>query len=156
MSASPSRARRVSWGVTLPELLVVVSIVGLAVAISIPLATQAVRSSRIRVAADQYALTLKAARMIAVSKQAPVDVVISADPDNYFEYTDGHGVVRRYVVPPGVRILPPGTTITFAANGSVNGPASTTFQAALDARSVETWTIDTNILGVQRISRVVE
>lgn len=133
-----------------------VSIIGLAVAISIPLATQAVRSSRIRVAADQYALTLKAARMIAVSKQAPVDVVVAADPDNFFEYTDGKGVTRRYVLPSGVRILPPGSTITFAANGSVSAGASTSFEAVLDSRSTESWTIDTNVLGVQTVSRVVQ
>jgi prepilin-type N-terminal cleavage/methylation domain-containing protein len=135
-------------GVTIPELLVVVTIIGLSVAVAIPLVTSAVRSARVRVAADQYAVTLKAARMVAITQQGPIDLLIAPSPANYFEYTDATGRLRRYDAPPGVRILDSPGTITFSANGSVTIGVPTKFEIDIDDNTVEGWTIDVNLLGV--------
>jgi len=139
--------------VTLPEILVVLSIVALAVAIAVPVVGDAIRSARIRVAADHLVVTFKAARMIAVSGQAPLDLVIYSDTENAYEYTDATGRLRRYEFPPGVRIVTPTTTVTFRANGSVGSNLTTRLEVDMDRGGKEVWTIETNLLGIARVTR---
>lgn len=150
----PSRRREP--GVTLPELLVVIAIIGLAVAVSIPLVTDAVRASRIRVAANQFTVTLKAVRMIAVSTQSPVDLVIHASPANAYEYTDIAGRPKRFEMPPGVRITSADSTIAFRPNGSVTAQSATRFEVELTRGKTEVWNVGTSMLGVSIVTHSVE
>ena len=53
-------------GFSVGELLVVVAVIGLIVAIGIPIVSEQIRSAKIRGAADQYAMSLKAVRLISV------------------------------------------------------------------------------------------
>ena len=73
-------------GFSLSEMLVVVAIVGLAVAIAIPLTSEQVRLAKVRSAADEFAIHLKAARMIAVTKRQDVVFTILPDPVNAYTY----------------------------------------------------------------------
>jgi prepilin-type N-terminal cleavage/methylation domain-containing protein len=139
-------------GVTLPELLVVVSIIGLAVSIAIPVITDAIRSARVQSATDQFNVSLMAARMLAVTRQAPVELRVAVDPDNYFEYSDRNGRMRRYDMPSGVRISSSTNPITFRADGSVDGGASTTIEAALGRGAGKIWQIEVNILGITTVT----
>ena len=92
-------------GVTLPELLVVVSIIALAVMVAVPAISRAIHSARIRASVDHFAVTIRAVRMIAVTKQTQVELTVSIDPVNYYEYVDLKGMLRRYDTPTGVRIV---------------------------------------------------
>ena len=141
-----------SVGVTLPELLVVVSIIGLAVTIAIPVITEAVRSARVHTATHQFNVSLMAARMLAVTRQAPVDFRVAVDPENYFEYADRNGRLRRYEMPQGVMIAASTDPITFRADGSVEGGASATIEAALGRGASERWEIEVNILGITTVT----
>jgi len=140
-------------GVTLPEMLVVLSIVALAVAVAVPLVVDAVRAARIRVAAEQLTVTLRAARMIAVTARRPIDVVVGSDPDNSYEYTDASGRLRHSVLPQGVRIVSPPATITFATNGSAGAHTSLRLEVTMQRGATEIWDIETNLLGVCTVSR---
>jgi prepilin-type N-terminal cleavage/methylation domain-containing protein len=142
-----------SRGITLPELLVVVAIIALAVTVAVPLISDAVRAARVRTATDEFALSLMAARMLAVTRQAPVDVTVAVDPGNYFEYRDRSGELQRYEMPVGVRIVSSTSPITFEPNGMVDGGASTTIEARRGGSSVEVWEIETSILGVSTVTR---
>jgi prepilin-type N-terminal cleavage/methylation domain-containing protein len=144
---------RRSRGITLPELLVVVSIIALAVTVAVPLITDAVRAARVRTATDEFAVSLMAARMLAVTHQAPVDVAVAVDPDNYFEYPNRNGVLQRYDMPVGVRIVSSTNPIVFQPNGMVEGGATTTIEARGGGGDVETWDIETSILGVAKVTR---
>ena len=109
-----------------------------------------VRSARIRVAAEQFAIDLRAARLKAVSIRSPVDVTISLDPANAYEYSDGHGRLRHIRMPPGVQIISSNSTISFQPNGSILSGTSTVFETELSPQSTERWTVTTNVLGNPR------
>jgi general secretion pathway protein H len=149
-----SRAR----GFSLTEILIVVAIVGLAVAITVPLVAENVNQARIRSAADQLSVDLRAARMIAVSKRAMpyLDVSVQPDPVNRYTYVNARGETRAVQLPKGVRITTPTTdyTVRYLRDGSVSGGGNTTIlRVQLSAGAEEEWRVITNAMGVTRTTR---
>jgi prepilin-type N-terminal cleavage/methylation domain-containing protein len=149
---------RARSGFTLPELLIVVAILGLAIAVSVPIVAEAVNQARVRTAADQFAVDLKAARMIAVTKRATpyLDVSVQPDPINVYSYVNGRGENRTVELPPGVRIVSPSSayTVRFQRDGSVSGGGTTTvLRVHLSGGDQEEWRVITNALGVTRTTR---
>jgi prepilin-type N-terminal cleavage/methylation domain-containing protein len=151
--------RRINWigsrrigGVTLPELLVVVSIIALAVTIAIPVISEAVRSARVHTATDQLSVSLMAARMLAVTKQSPVEFRVAVAPENYFEYLDRNDRPRKYEMPTGVQISSSTDPITFRADGSVDGGARTTIETISGGEAGERWEIEVSILGITTVT----
>jgi len=140
-------------GVTLPELLVVLAIVGLAVMVAVPVISGAIQSARIRTAIDQFAVSLMAVRMLAVTQQAPVDLIVATDPANYYEYPDRNGAPQRFAMPAEVRIVSSTNPITFQPNGMVAGGARTVLEARRSGSPAETWEVETSILGVATVTR---
>lgn len=137
-------------GFTLLEGLAVLVILAITATVVSTMALERVRSARIRVAAEQFAIDLRAARLKAVSNRSPVDVTISLDPTNAYEYTDGHGRLRQIRMPPGVQIMSSDSTISFQPNGSILGGTSTVFETELSPQSTERWTVTTSVLGNPR------
>ena len=74
------RTTRVARGFSITELLVVLAIIGLPVAVTVPLISNQVRMAAIRSAAAEFSSDLRAARMIAVSGHKTVTVRVDADP----------------------------------------------------------------------------
>ena len=144
-------------GFSAAELLVVVAIVGLLVAVAVPLVADQVKQARNRGAADNYAMDLRAARMLAVAKQQNVSVVLEVDPVNAYTYTGNDGKPRRTVLPQGVRILNTSTptTITFQPNGSIASQATTVIEIALSgsATAKETYTVVTGTPGIPKTTK---
>lgn len=145
-------------GFSLTEILVVVAIMGLAIAISVPLVAEAVNQNRIRSAADQLSVDLRAARMIAVSKRATpyLDVSVQPDPTNRYSFVNGRGETRTVQLPTGVRIITPATayTIRYLRDGSVSGGGNTTvMRVRLSDHDEEEWRVTTNAMGVTRVTR---
>src|SRR5262245_44163688 len=145
-------------GFTLTEILVVVAIIGLAIAITVPLVAENVNQARIRSAADQFSVDLRAARMIAVSKRATpfLDVSVQPDPVNRYTYVNGRGETRVVQFPKGVRIITPSTayTVRYLRDGSVSGGGNTTvLRVQLSAGDEEEWRVITNAMGVTRTTR---
>jgi prepilin-type N-terminal cleavage/methylation domain-containing protein len=149
--------RGLQRGFSLGELLVVIAIVALAAGVSIPLVAEQFRQAKIRGAADQFTMTLKAARMIAVTKRATVDVTVvtdssTSDPPNTYTYPDQGGTLRTVQLPDGVRIVSSTSPISFRLNGSIPAAATTVMEADLTSGTTERWTVTTSILGVPTIS----
>jgi prepilin-type N-terminal cleavage/methylation domain-containing protein len=145
-------------GVTLPELLVVVAIISMAVTVSVPLIAGAVRSASARAAANSFAVNLKAVRMLSVSMNVPVTITVQAEPHadcfctvTYYEYPDRRGDVRRIFMPPGVTIDSSTSLITFMPNGSVPGGSNTVIRTRVSPETVETWTIETTATGFSAV-----
>ena len=134
-------------------MLVVISIIGLAVAVAVPLIADAVRAARIRTATDEFMVSLMAARMLAVTRQTPVEVTVMTDPANYYEYPDRRGDLRRYEMPEGVRIVSATSPIRFRINGTVEGGAQARIEADLRGGEKEIYEVETSILGVSRMTR---
>ena len=146
------RARR-QRGVSLAELLAVVALIGLVIAVGVPLVSEQVRQAEIRGAADQYAMTLKAARMLAVSKRAAQSVTVSTDPTNEYSYVNTRDETISIAMPEGVRIASSTNPITFQVNGSIAAAATTVIEADLNAGVTERWTVSTGIGGVPTVTR---
>jgi len=140
-------------GITLPELLVVLAITGLAVTVAVPLISDAIHSARVRTSVDQLAVSLMAARMLAVTLQAPVSVNVATDPKNWYEVPDRNGAVQRYDLPVGVRIVSSDDPITFLPNGMVEGGARTVLATTRTGGPDEIWEIETSIIGVATVTR---
>jgi prepilin-type N-terminal cleavage/methylation domain-containing protein len=143
-------------GFSAAELLVVVAIIGLVVAVAIPLIAENVRQAKIRAAGDQFAISLKAARMIAVSTHSDVAVTVNTDPTNTYSYTDNKGKLREFAMPDGVIIASSDDPITFSLNGSLTGGAamSTVLETDMTSGVIERWTITTSLMGVSSIDHV--
>ncbi len=141
-------------GFSISELLVVLALIGIVVAVGIPMANEQVRLAKVRSAADQLAMDIKAARMIAVStRDSGLDMVVMTEPDNYYEYPDNSGVMRHIDMPTGVRITSSDSPITFRLNGSLDAAATTVIEIDLSGTVIERWTIKTNLLGVSTTER---
>ena len=132
-------------------MVVVLLVISLTVAMA--LVRERLQLARARVSAQQFAVHLRSARFTAVSQRSAADVVVSADPENSYEFTDVRGTTRTVRLPHGVRIVSSSSPIRFQANGSVTGGASTVLEVELSGDRVERWTIDTVALGVPRVSR---
>jgi prepilin-type N-terminal cleavage/methylation domain-containing protein len=123
-------ARHGVRGFTLTELMIVVSILGLLLAISTPGLARFAASWRLNGAAAKMAMSLRAARSAAVNKN--IDVVFTFDQDagvySFLEDTNGNGAAdggehetNVQELPKGVAIddfTVPQTTITFSSRGS--------------------------------------
>ncbi len=135
-------------GFSLPEMLVVIAILGLAITVGIPLVSEQVRLAKIRGAADQFSGDIRAARMIAVSKRATVNLVVYPGTSRY-EVPRTDGTVRSMQLPSGVRITSPSvdTTIAFLANGAAS-ETTTVFEADVSGGVKERWTVTTSMMGV--------
>lgn len=137
-------------GFSLPELLVVLAVLGLAVVVAVPLVANQVRLVQVRSAADQLAANLRAARTIAVSIRRPVDVRVDVDPDNRYTFPDARGRTRIVRLPEGIRISSSTSPISFRPDGSLPGGAVTVLETVARDGMWERWVVRTGLLGVPR------
>ena len=82
MSIRYSLTRRMSGGLTLVELLVVVTILVMLVGVVLPLASPALKGREIREAARQVNAVFAAARTRAIAEGRPVGVALLPNPNN--------------------------------------------------------------------------
>ena len=135
-------------GFSLPELLAVMALVGIAIAIGIPIVNEQVRIAEVRAAADDLAMHLRAARMISVTKRKPITFTVRADPDNYFSYEGNNGKDRTIYTPERVKIASGSDpSILFRQNGSVDVASSIILESHVSG-AWERWTATVNSMGL--------
>jgi type II secretory pathway pseudopilin PulG len=136
--------------VSLPELLVVIAILALGVMVSIPMIADRVHLAKAQSAVGQYAVTLRAARMIAVSKQTPVTVTVRVHPDNFYEYNDAMGRLRTTRLPAGVWFDDTESTgdLVFSPDGSLAAVSKTVIQSTMFDGAVREWVVDVPFSGI--------
>ncbi len=135
-------------GFSLLELLLVMVILALTATLIVPAVGEGSRRLRVRNMVNQFALDLSAARWTAVSGGKAVDLVVTVDPANGYEYTDQHGRLRSVQMPDGVLIVSSTSPIQFKPNGSVLGGSTTVIESPISTSTLSRWTITTNVLGV--------
>lgn len=139
-------------GYSLAEMLAVLALVGIVIAIGIPLVNEQVRIADIRAAADQMAVHLRAARMIAVTQHKDIVVTINLDPTNTYSYETTSGVPRTVAMPGTAKLMSgSATSITFHSNGS-SAAASTVTIESLVSDKTERWTLSVNTLGTVSVA----
>ena len=77
------RRKQFTAGFTLLELLVVLTIAGLLAALVPPLYSKAVPGARLKMAAKDFAISLRAARSRAVTTNSQIDLKLIAHPPSY-------------------------------------------------------------------------
>ena len=146
---------RTQRGFSLPELLVVLAIIGAIVAMSIPLVNEQIRIAELRAVSDQMAVHLRAARMLAVTTHNNVDVTISVDPTNTLSYPDSNGQTRTIKMPGLVKIKSGSTpSITFKSDGSIAGTSSTITTESAVSTATERWILTVSTVGMVSVSHV--
>ena len=112
-------------GVTLPEMLVVLAIIGMFVVVTLPALGNYIRASRVRVSNDVLMEDLRAARYIAITNHTTDSVTFDQAAGTY-RYTDIRGalVVRRLESGVSFSSLT-NTPITFTSDGSLSTSAPT-------------------------------
>jgi hypothetical protein len=136
-------------GVTLPEFVVVGSLVALTVALLSPVIVERARIAKGRTMAAQLALDVRAARWIAVSNRSAVSMTFDVDAETY-TYVDAHGKTRTVEMPEGVDLVSSTNPVEFLANGSVPGGAATVIEIKLGSGARSRWKVVTNALGVSK------
>ncbi len=91
-------------GITLIEMMVVVTIIALLVGLSFPSVSAGIDSVRLRSATDSVASFLNAAVNRAERHQQPVEVVISPKDNSLTVYSNEPGYTRDLKLPDGVTI----------------------------------------------------
>ena len=144
MDRGSDRAR----GFSLPELLAVMALLGIAIAIGIPIVNEQVRIAKVRAAADELALHLRAARMIAVTQRTTIDFTVNVDPRNSYLYRGNDGELKEFPTPDRVRISEASDRlIRFKRNGSVDAASSVVLESVVSGAR-ERWTATVNTMGL--------
>jgi prepilin-type N-terminal cleavage/methylation domain-containing protein len=146
-------------GVTLPELLVVVTIIGMAVLVAVPTVTETIRATRLRTAARSLEATFRAARIVAVTQRMDMSVEIRTGPaaptppgptENQYSFTDLRGRPRTERMPPGIRIVSSTSPVVFRPNGTLDAEALTVLEVQT-RQGLKTWEVRTSRMGVTRV-----
>ena len=146
--------RRREAGFSLSEMLAVLAIIGIVVAIGIPLVNQQLKTAEVRGAADLMAVHMRAARMIAVSHHKNIPFTVNATPTNTYSYEGTDGVTRTIAMPGVVRITTGSTaTITFKSDGSVTAAGSVILESDVP-NAIERWTLTVSLLGMVNTAHV--
>lgn len=127
------------------------ALIGIAVAIGIPIINEQVRIAEVRAVADDLALHLRAARSIAVTKHTTITLTVDVDPTNKFSYKGNDGVTKEIKMPGRVRIAPSSSrSIDFKRNGSVDVASSIILESEVSGAR-ERWTANVSTAGLTKL-----
>ena len=148
--------RRSQSGFSLAEMLIVIAMIGVTVGIAIPLVNEQLRIAEVRSAADQMAVHLRAARMIAVSQHRDVVVTVNAENasvlPNTLSYERTLGDALTIQMPGLVKIKSVSTaSITFHSDGSSDASSTVTTESVV-SNATERWVLTVNILGLVSVA----
>jgi prepilin-type N-terminal cleavage/methylation domain-containing protein len=141
-------ARRSVRGFSLTELMIVISIMGLLLAVSSPALSRFAANWRLNGAAATMAMHMRAARSTAVNKNIDVVFFFDQDAGEYYflEDTNGNGVADGGERETGVQVLPsgvifkdftvPSTEIIFSSKGST-ADGGTIMMTGRDGKAVQ-------------------
>lgn len=148
------RLRNPQAGFSMAEMLIVIAFIGIAVGIGIPLVNEQVRIAEVRSSADDLALHLRAARMIAVAKHKTIVFTVSADPTNTFSYEGNDGKMKTITMPNRVKIATGSDgSISFFQNGAVDAVSAVILESQVST-SLERWTATVNTVGLTTLAHV--
>jgi type IV fimbrial biogenesis protein FimT len=138
---------RPARGFTLPEVLIVVAVLGVLLAVGIPSFAQFMRDQRVKTVSFELFSTLLHARSEAVLRNSTVTVApVSSAWTNGWTVTDASGTVLRTMdAVPNVAITGP-TSVVYRGSGRLTA-ASAPFQLTASGANVTTRCISIDLSG---------
>ncbi|HYS06575.1 MAG TPA: GspH/FimT family pseudopilin [Candidatus Dormibacteraeota bacterium] len=122
-------------GYSLPELLIVIALIGLFVLFGGPAMADAFRAYKVRSVANNVTTDLRALRYNAVSTRTPRTMTINntvSAPANQYAYTNFKGDPITVLIEPGVSIeTTSAASITFNINGSTGATGNQTVSLSM-------------------------
>jgi type IV fimbrial biogenesis protein FimT len=139
---------RRTHGFTLPELLIVITVLAVLVAAGMPSFGDFMRNQRVKTASFDLFSTLVHARSEAITRNASVTVApVSSAWTNGWTVTDSGGtVIRTMGAVPSVTITGP-TNVVFRGSGRLNAASMPTFQLTASGSAVTTRCISIDLSG---------
>jgi type IV fimbrial biogenesis protein FimT len=139
---------RRTHGFTLPELLIVITVLAVLVAAGMPSFGEFMRNQRVKTASFDLYSTLVHARSEAITRNASVTVApVSSAWINGWTVTDSGGtVIRTMGAVPSVTITGP-TNVVFRGSGRLNAASMPTFQLTASGTTVTTRCISIDLSG---------
>jgi type II secretory pathway pseudopilin PulG len=137
-------------GLTIAEILVVIAIVGLFLAVTIPAASNYIRSSRVRTAADTLAMDLQSCRYMAVTNRTPRTLaLVGGAPATAYTYTDLEGTTHTVYLPEGIQITTATNfPVTFTSLGGLTGsPATAVVKGTITGSKAHEFTLSVGTSG---------
>lgn len=145
-------ALRASRGFTLPELLIVITVLGVLLAIGVPSFVDMIRNQRVKSASFDLFSSLTVARSEAILRNTNVTIT-PASTSNWANgwnvtYVDGTSTVtvREQSAFPNITISGP-TSLVYRGSGRLSGSASTQFQLTATGTGVTTRCITVDLSG---------
>lgn len=125
-----------SKGYSLPELLIVIALIGLFVLFGGPAMADAYKAYKVRSVANNLSLDLRALRYNAVSTRSPRTMTINNQADatapNQYSYTNYKGDPITMRIEPGVNIeTSSAASVSFTINGSTGVSGSQTVSVSM-------------------------
>ena len=120
--------RRQQKGYSLVEVLLVLAIMGIFLAISIPALSSYMRSYSARVGADEFVSHMRLARHLAIARHQPIDMLVGTEEYSLPDWTDKDittAGTRDFTLPRGCTIVSGTGTITFRTDGTISTGATT-------------------------------
>jgi type IV fimbrial biogenesis protein FimT len=135
-------------GFTLPELLIVITVLAVLVAAGMPSMGEFMRNQRVKTASFELFSTLVHARSEAITRNATVTIApVSSAWTNGWTVTDAGGtVIRTTGAVPNVTITGP-TNVVFRGSGRLNAASMPTFQLEASGSTVTTRCISIDLSG---------
>jgi type IV fimbrial biogenesis protein FimT len=139
---------RLARGFTLPEILIVITVLAVLVAAGMPSFGEFMRNQRVKTASFDLYSTLVHARSEAITRNASVTVApVSSAWTNGWTVTDSGGtVVRTMGAVPNVTITGP-TNVVFRGSGRLNAASMPNFQLTASGSTVTTRCISIDLSG---------
>lgn len=130
MNAKVVTMQRQERGFSLPELLVVIALMGLFILFGGPAVNEAYRAYKVRATADNLVNDLRAQRYIAVANRAPGTLTLNNQNNvtapNTYSFTNSKGVLITVTLEAGVNIETTSAgSVTFGINGGTGASGNT-------------------------------
>ena len=143
---------RVNRGFTLPELLIVVTVMGILLAAGVPSFVEFIRNQRVKTASFDVFSTLVVARSEAITRNTSVTITPSSTTNwaNGWRvtYVDGTATVtlREQAAMPNITITGP-ASVVYRGSGRLTGGAAPQFQLTASGATVITRCINVDLSG---------